>query len=315
MQTPLHPQKTKVLPTILLFLIPTCMLILGYFIYPYPLAPAQQPISSIPLFLGLILLGIGFLLKQQKTASILKILGWTLFSFFWAMIPSFLYFIEDGDVFNAAVCIIGIYVLMYMAYQEWLSIKQANHPSCLNWIAGATFIAGIIYFTIDSGIYPPLKENLIEIVAYQSTLLMNLFGLQATNVGEYIAYNDVSITIIFACTAVQSMVLFVGMIGALPKISWKQRILGLIVTVIPIYVLNLVRNAGVIYLVGSDITSFNVAHNIIAKAGALLVLIALLFVAFKLIPSLFDELSCIMSLPKRNGPIEQLIGGLRRKPR
>jgi archaeosortase A (PGF-CTERM-specific) len=224
--------------------------------------------------------------------------------------PSFLYFSEGGDVFNAAVCIIGIYVLIYLAYHEWLSLKRNNYVSCLNWIAGGTFFAGIIYFTIENGIIPGLKDWLIELVAAQSTDLLHLFGINASRNQDLIIYNNMPVTIIFACTAIQSMVLFVGMIGALSRVNMKRKALGLLVTVFPIYFLNLVRNAGVVFMVGSGMVSFEIAHNVIGKTGSLLALIVLLFVTFKIVPELYDEIVGIIDLPKRKGPVELFIGRL-----
>jgi len=292
------------------FLIPTIMLIFGYVLFLYPPSSLAKQLSFIPLFLGLILLGIGFFFKGKNTASTLKIVGWGMVAFFWATMPSFLYFSEDGDVFNAAVCIIGVYVLIYMAYHEWLSLKRNNHISCLNWIAGGTFLAGIIYFTIENGIVPGLKDWLIELVAAQSTDFLHLFGVNASRNQTLIIYNNIPVTIIFACTAIQSMVLFVGMIGALSRVNMKRKALGLLVTVFPIYFLNLVRNAGVVFMVGSGMVSFEIAHNVIGKVGSLLALIVLLFVTFKIVPELYDEIVGIIDLPKRKGPVELFIGRL-----
>jgi archaeosortase A (PGF-CTERM-specific) len=292
------------------FLIPTIMLIVGYLLFPYPPSSQARQLSFLPLFLGLLFLGLGFFYTKKNTASILKIVGWVLFSFFWATMPSFLYLSEGGDVFNTAVCVIGVYVLLYMAYQEWLSIKRDDHVSCLNWIAGGTFLAGVIYFTIENGIVPGLKDWLIEFVAAQSTDLLHLFGINASRNQALIIYNNTPVTIIFACTAIQSMVLFVGMIGALSRVNMKRKALGLLVTVVPIYFLNLVRNAGVVFMVGSDMVSFELAHNVIGKAGSLLALIVLLFITFKIVPELYDEIIGIIDLPKRKGPVELFLGRL-----
>jgi archaeosortase A (PGF-CTERM-specific) len=298
---------------VLFFLIPTVMLLIGYVLFPYPPPTWETRLSLIPLFLGLIFLGIGFFSKERNMAGTLKIVGWGLFAFFWSTMPSFLYLSEDGDVFNAAVCVIGVYVLIYVAYHEWLSLQRNTSVSCLNWIAGGTFFAGLIYFSIENGIVPGLKEWLIEMVAAQSTDLLHLFGLNATRSGSLILYNGIPVNIIFACTAIQSMVLFVGMIGALSQVSVKRKLLGLLVTVVPIYFLNLIRNAGVVFMVGSGMVPFDIAHNVIGKLGSLLALILLLFIVFKITPELFNEVVGIIDLPKRKGPVEMFIRRLMRK--
>jgi archaeosortase A (PGF-CTERM-specific) len=286
------------------FLLPTVMLLVGFVLFPFPPPHLATQLSYIPLFLGLILLGIGFFWREKNTGSSLKIIGWGVFASFWATMPAFLYLSEDGDIFNAVVCVIGVYVLVYLAYHEWLSRKRTDHPVSLNWIAGATFLAGSIYFTFEIGV-PGLKTWFIEFVAAQSTDLLHLVGVGAVRTDSVITYNNVPISIIFACTAIQSMVLFVGMIGAITSAKPGRKALGLLVTVVPIYFLNLIRNAGVVFMVGSGMVAFDIAHNVIGKIGSLLALIILLFITFKIVPELYDEILGIIDLPKRNGPVER----------
>jgi archaeosortase A len=285
-------------------LIPTLFLIFGYFINPYPEIEIATSLLLIPMLLAPILLGVGFLVKKGDFGNILKILGWLVFSFFWATQPSKLYYSEGGDVFNASVCIIGVYILSYLAYHEWLSKKGNEKISCLNWIAGASAIAGLIYFGIER---TPLALLLIKHTAQQSGLLLDLIiGNAGVKGAEIFLDGKYVVKIIFACTAVQAMVIFIGMIGALQKIDLKRKIVGLLITVIPVYILNLFRNAMVTFLIGREITDFNIAHNILAKAGALITLIVLLFILIKIVPEIFDEINCLIDLYKRNGPLEKI---------
>lgn len=287
----------------LFLIIPTIMLIIGYFIYPYPPEDTAVTLIQIPMSIGIILLGIGFFIKKEGIGNKLKILGWMVFAFYWATQPTTLYLGEDGDLFNALICIIGIYILSYVAYHEWLSLKRNENIGCLNWIAGASCIAGIIYFGIE---LTPLELWLRETVAAQSAWFLSIVtGEEVFVNGVHIGYKLAPIRIIFACTAVQAMVIFVGMILPLPKVEIKRKIYGLLLTILPVYVLNVMRNSLVIYLVGNDITDFSIAHNIIAKAGALISLIVLLFIVIKIIPEIFDEITSLTELPKRNGPIEK----------
>lgn len=287
----------------LFFLIPTLMVIVGYFINPYPTSSLAQNLSYIPLFLGLILLGIGFFWKKGYTTSgKIKILGWMVFSFFWSMQINALYFGVDGDFVNAFLCVVGIYVLNYLAYHEWLSLRRKEQIRCLNWAAGAATIAGLIYFIIE---FTPLAPWLIETVAAQSGWLLNIFIGNVEVKGVNIFCDDsFVVSIIFACTAVQSMVLFVGMILPLTNVEIKRKIYGLLITVVPIYFLNLIRNALVAYLVKDDPDFFFMAHNVIGKGGSLIVLVILLFIVIKIVPEVFDEIADLTDLPKRKGPVE-----------
>ncbi|UCD12902.1 MAG: archaeosortase A [Thermoplasmatales archaeon] len=284
--------------------IPTIMLIIGYFIYPFPPSDMARMLIQLPIFLGLILLGIGFLWREKRTGGKIKILGWLVFAFFWATSPNYLYLSEGGDIVNAVLCILGVYLLVYIAYHEWLSLSRGETVSCLNWFAGATFLAGIIYFTIDSPVFPAIKNIMIEMVASQTSGLLNFLGLESFSSGPFVYYQGYPIMIIFSCTAVQSMVLFVGMIVPLNNAVLKRKIYGLLVTIPPIYFLNLIRTSSVIYLAGGGITSVEVAHNIIGKTGSLIALVVFAFIIFRILPELYDEIVCIIDLPKRKGPVE-----------
>ena len=290
----------------LFLLIPTIMLIIGYFIYPYDPDPDRLSLKllQIPIFLSLILLGIGFLIKKDGIGNKIKILGWMVFAFYWSTQPATLYISEGGDVFNATVCIFGVYVLSYLAYHEWLSLKRNENIGCLNWIAGASCIAGLVYYVIER---TALHDWMIEVTANQSAWVLNAITGDGVAVGNSIFFNGhYVVTIIFACTAIQAMAIFIGMIGVIPKANIQRRFYGLLVTLIPIYILNHFRNAMVVFLVGNKITNFNIAHNYISKTGALITLIILLFIVIKIIPEIFDEIICLTDLYKRNGPLEKL---------
>jgi archaeosortase A (PGF-CTERM-specific) len=290
--------------TALLFvLLPTIYVLLALFVFTYPLDSLVISLLPLPIFAGLFLLLLGAFLPESSFAKQLRIIGWIVFSFYWATQPQTLYYAEQQDIFNAIVSIIGIYVLFYLAYHDWFSLKTKESIDSLRWIAGASALAGLIYFIVD---LTPLAEALINIVSVHSGWLLNMFICNVTIDPPIISYLEASIRIIFACTAVQSMVLFVGMILPLPQVRAKRKLTGVLITVIPVYVLNLVRNASIVYLVGIYGRSFfGIAHNYIGKAGSLIALIILLFIVAKILPEIFDNILELIDLPKRKAPIEE----------
>jgi archaeosortase A (PGF-CTERM-specific) len=301
-------RKSDLAIGILFFAVPSIMLLIGFFLFALPLSEWQKTLLLLPQIGGLILLFVGYILDStpystRTSPKLLKMSGWILFSFYWATQPSSLYEYGDRDLINAAICILGVYVLFYFAYREWFIPSK-----CLNWIAGATSIAGLIYFGIE---LTPLNLWLREVVASQSAWLLNVFTGEVGVNGVHIKYKLADITIIFACTAIQSMLLFVGMIGAL-KSKPISKLYGLLATVPTIYILNLVRNAGVIFLVGSGITDINIAHNYIGKIGSLAALICLVFVVFRILPELQNQITSIFDLYKSRGPLERFLVGQRK---
>jgi archaeosortase A (PGF-CTERM-specific) len=292
--------------TALLFLlVPTILVTIGIIYFTYPLSEETITFLSIPLFGSLVFLLIGFILKKEGFSNWIKIIGWGLFGFFWSVQPNTLYFGEDGDIVNASLAIIGVFILFYFAYQEWLSIIKKEKINCLNWVAGVAAIAGIIYYGIE---LTPLAMWLRETVAVQSGGLLNFFTGEVLVDGINISYKLAHIELIFACTGVQSMVLFIGLILPMIQVNAKKKIYGLMVTVVPIYFLNLIRNALVIYLTGENGPEFfSMAHNIIGKGGSLIALVVLLYIVIKILPEVFDEIICVTDLYKRNGPLEQFL--------
>ena len=297
--------------SLIFLIIPTILIISGIIIFTYPIPTNLTPLLTISLFSGLILLGLGSFYNRNTWSNKIKILGWMIFAFYWSSQINSLYFAEQGDFVNASICIIGVYIFFYFAYHEWLCIKRNEKIESINWIAGATSLAGLIYSIIE---LTPLANWLIEVVAFHSGWILNIFTGNVIINGRYLTFNQAYIRIIFACTAVQSMVLFIGMILPLSKVENTRKIIGLCITIIPIYFLNLIRNAGITYLVGiygNDF--FNIAHNIIGKIGSLIALIILLLIVVKVIPEIFDEIIDLSEIYKRNGPLEKSIKKIWRK--
>lgn len=301
--------------TIFLFGGATLALIFGHLVYEALIHSYNlfDTVTSIPLFVGLLVLGAGFFSKHRNR-HLLMATGWVVFAVYWATQPVFLYTYEEGDVINAAICILGVYFLFYLAYHEYLSHRRRHDKvQALTFLAGATFMSAFFYFLIDK--LPVLSGHLIKMVAEHTVWLMQVIGYDvsagAINYGDALAVpvyfeGAQSVHIILACTGLQSMMIFVGVIAALKGVDRQRRWKAFLLTVPVIYLLNLLRNVSVIYGVEVMDISFYFMHNIIGKIGSLLALIILAYIAFDLLPELYDNIMALVDLPKRKGPIERL---------
>jgi len=127
------------------------------------------------------------------------------------------------------------------------------------------------------------------------------------NIQVPVYFNGVySVSLVLACTGLQSMAVFIGILMALKGVDLNRRLKAFLATVPTIYVLNLIRNAGVIYGVEKLGYSFSFMHNVIGKTGSLLALIIIAYYVFDLLPELYDRIIKIAELYKRRGPIERL---------
>jgi len=264
------------------------------------------------LFLSLIIFAYGYFGRGKKKHFFLFI-AWLIFASYWAMQPEYLYYKEEGDVFNATFCILGVYFLSYISYHEYLSYKRNERVKSLDFLAGSTFYASLIYFVVQK--IPFLAGFLIKMVAVQSVWLLKIFGYNISvgnpsgmiNIQVPIYFNDhYSVSLVLACTGLQSMAVFIGVLMALKGVDLKRRIKAFLATIPTIYVLNLIRNAGVIYGVEKLGYSFSFMHNVVGKTGSLLALIIIAYYIFDLLPELYDRITGIVDLYKRYGPIERM---------
>jgi archaeosortase A (PGF-CTERM-specific) len=263
------------------------------------------------LLAGLILEGLGFY-SQKKEKHLFRLSGWLALGIYWpTQAPNFL---GVGDVTNASFCLIALPFFFYLAYHEYLSYRTGEEHRGLKFMAGAAFLAGFPYFVVDR--IPIVAGSLISVVAQQSVWLFNTMTGNSFTVmpvdyyGNSLWYKtdlvheigalvpQANIRIILACTAIQSMLIAFGVIVAASS-DWKNKIKALVMDISAIYLLNLVRNAGVIYLTYYRITDFETAHNEIGKGGSLIALIILLFITFKIMPELYDDIASLAELPKR----------------
>lgn len=271
-------------------------------------------------FAALGALGAGYLWKG-KERHWLRIAGWALFGAYWPT-QSGEFFATDDPV-NGYFTLLSPLFFAYLAFHEWQSAKWGEDPKALRWVTGTAFIAGATYFAIYE--VPGMTDLVIGTVAHHSQwLLATLFGVPSHVEIDYAAPVEsryhifldgfegagaaYAVTIILACTAVQSIMIFVGAIlcteGAAKDRKWR----ALAYTAPPIYLLNLFRNAGIVYgykVLGLSVfglDSFEFMHSYIGKGGSLLALVIIALVVFRTLPELHQNILDLFDLPKRRKP-------------
>jgi archaeosortase A (PGF-CTERM-specific) len=264
---------------------------------------------DVILIASLAAMGLGYVTKSEKK-HIFRMAGLVLFGIFWILqVPRFF---EIGDMFNGIVVALAMPFYIFLGYNEYLSLKWGEEIPALKWIVGASFVGAGIYFLVDK--IPVLSGALIYIVAQQTAWILNSIGHEV-GVGEIayggnplwyrVNYSEISVpitnssvAIIQACTALQSMLIFTGGIFSVEAPA-KRKWQAFFATVPVIYVLNLVRNISVIYMLDELSWDYNLAHNAVGKGGSFVALLVLAFVTFKLLPELLDNIWALMDLSER----------------
>lgn len=121
------------------------------------------------------------------------------------------------------------------------------------------------------------------------------------------------VSIILACTALQSIMVFVGLFAGTIA-PWQKKVKASLVVGVVIYILNLIRNTGIIWFYGQGHASFWVMHDAIGKGGSLAAMILIAFGVFRWFPEFFTALTGVLDLVDRDGPIERAFKLGRRRP-
>ncbi len=275
------------------------------------LAVVYETHLLVLVFTSLALLGAGFFTQGPRSHK-LRIAGWVLFAAYWPTQAA--HFFEVSDPVNAWFTLLGPLALLYVAYHEWKSLQWGEDPQALRWLAGASFISAATYFIIYK--IEAVTTWLIQSTTYQSVwVLKYLFGVgSARTVIDasggahiYLGSSEYAVTVILACTAIQSIMIFVGAIYSTvaPK---DRKVRAYLYTVPVIYVLNLLRNAGIVYgykVVGWSmfgIPSFEWMHSYVMKIGSLIALVLIALAVFTTLPELHKNVLDVFDLPKRREP-------------
>lgn len=272
---------------------------------------------DIMLWASLLFLVIGAILPEKK-GRYAAAFGWALFGLRWGLsTPDF--YLKEHNIMYTVACILAIPVTFYAAF---ILIKYGRKSIMV--LTRAAAISSIFYFPF--AYLPWLSNWLIGATTDICMVILQTLGQPVTRQGLDIIYlNGVSVQIILACTAIQSIAIFVGVVGAI-RVELKRWIPAFIISVPVIYILNLVRDTFVVYAYGNQLfqimpetimqwtgepavyASFFWAHNVIAETGSLIALVLISYAVMSLMPELLDYLKDLMRLVQVNN-IKKMLAG------
>ncbi len=302
-------------------------------------------ISTILLYIpSMILMGVSYNDRGRYT-PLIRGGGTALFSLYWiTQIPAFLGGPEP-DIVNAIMSLLGVFFFLFITYHFLLDFRWGEDTKALQWVVRTSLITGWAYLILEN--VQITQGVIIYVVALLTYYILILLGhdiiMEAglpTAIGDGVTIfsadpNDITITIVFACTAALALFLFSGAIFAtetnkdewrpwarreirrnrngnmfqrsrrngiinMMKLSDRQRKWRAFLIVIPIiFITNIFRNVGVIAVVFGGVMDFYVAHNYYAKFMSLGMMMFLTWVLFEYLPELQENLIGLFDLTKR----------------
>ncbi|HEY3272684.1 MAG TPA: archaeosortase A [Methanocella sp.] len=240
--------------------------------------------------------------------------GWVLFGLYWGLSTPF-YYLHEHNIMYTVACILAIPATFYGAY---ILVRYGRESLMV--LTRCAAIASVFYFPFQY--IPWLNQWLIETTTTITFWIITALGEPAmrnyspdSGINDIIVLNGQRVQIILACTAIQSMAIFVGVVGAV-RVDWRRWLTAFLISVPVIYVLNLGRNLFVISSFGNQwfqimpdtvvgwtgepvtYTSFFWAHNVIAETGSLVALVVISYAVMTMMPELLSYLMDILDLIK-----------------
>jgi len=221
----------------------------------------------------------------------------------------------------AFICII-IAHLMFGTYLDSRKGIQNDNPDnrqkTLTTVTTITAVVCLFYFPFAE--IESMNHYLISTVTSQTFWLAQIAGFPVERFDwNMIMLEESLVEIILACTAIESIALFFGIILGI-KAERKRIFMALMASIPVIYILNLIRNAFVIgayaynwfgtgpmtvnvnileyeyeYVLHGS-ASFYLGHHIIAKAGSGIALFFIAYIVLKLLPELLDLIDNLWQL-------------------
>lgn len=273
--------------------------------------------------LGMILLGFSWHKRHQSGVSRPAQTGWMLVALYFFNESG--YYFEIGDLVLTIMTALALPLGVGLVIAEARSLTKRDRDA-LNWARGCIAYAGGPYILIAS--VPWLSVLAIWFVASQVALFLSFTGTADITLGETkvntesesVAWSEwdgnkwfmtdsfaehpyqtelimadgtgIGINFVLACTALQSMIVFIGAISVL-DIDRKRRIRALLFTVPIIHILNLFRNAGLVWMHMSyegweylGMSMFEFGHSYASRVVSLFAMFIMAIAMFELLPEL-----------------------------
>lgn len=262
--------------------------------------PMVDPAVAGILASSLALLAIGHLLGGPR-GHLPQSVGWIFMAGFWGVETVAVELLEKGSPSNAIFTGMAALFALYLSYYAFLAWSLGRESRPLRFMALMAVVASIIYYPVEWS--NQLAGPLVYFVAVQTAWALSALGYTVTvggiHVGSteevFVPIEGTSVSIILACTAIQAVAIFGGAILA-TRADRRLKAKALLASILPIHILNIIRNVGIIVLVTDHGMPFDVAHSGIGKIFSLIVLIAILYYVFDLLPGLYDDIIGVLTL-------------------
>lgn len=225
--------------------------------------------------------------------------GWIFLSIYWFLQPPS--YIEIQDYFNAFLVVVAAMVSLFIAYITFQARdKKEGGQEVLISLSRAASVSGLIYFLFADVDF--LYTWIISLVTNQTIWVVEKLGYPVAQVAwNQLAVNGLPVEIILACTAIESIALFAGLISSATDSPVSKKFKAFMISVPIIYSLNLIRTSftasayGLAFF-GTPEESFHITEHIIAKVGSMIALLVISYMILRMLPEVADMIDGVIKM-------------------
>ena len=282
--------------------------------------------------LGLVMMSFSFHRHSERYAKVLAIISWPFIGLFFYLYSG--HFVEISDPVLIVMTAGALPAGLAISYWEWVS--DGSGDETIVWLRGFVVWSMVPYYVVFG--IPHLNMAFVQFTAVSAELMLEFAGFGGYEIGSMMIdrHGEVAIPVsdwdgnrlvlseplgeggfyapmindegesvvafILACSALQSMAVFIGAIVALKSVHWKRRARALFIAIPTIHVLNVFRNAGIVWLTDTypnwslaGMEIFDFAHSYAAKVASLFAMFLMALALFDLLPELHKHVMKVMS--------------------
>ena len=263
------------------------------------------------LWASLILLAASSIIpKGHNSRFMIGGLGWMFLSVYLLFQPAS--YLKIDDYLNAFLAVAAAIASIFLAYIVLRSgvRKDAEHEVLFS-LSKAASVGGLIYFLFAE--VEILNVGIISTVTDTVVWMLAMLGSPVEQVAwNQFAVNGYVVEIILACTAIESMALFSGIISSASGAPAVRKLRAFMISVPVLYVLNLIRvsftaSAYGLAWFGAPEESFHISEHLITKIGSLLALLVISYLVMKMLPEIAEMIDGVLNSLRME--FRRLIGG------
>ena len=286
-------------------------------------------------FAGLTCLGVSFH-AEFEGSRYFAMPGWVVVGLYFDLGARHFIEIEDPVLIFMSAAALPICI----AYGIWetMKIKQGHNDPSLHWLRGAVFWSALPYLAVKH--IPLLNTAVVWFTAWSTAAVLNWTGTADVELGAmmvdiganaapisyaewagsqwiltdtlgdsgffvpliYDGGDPVNIGFVLGCSALQSMIVFVGALIAVREAPVRIRMRAFMLVIPTIHILNVFRNAGIVWLHMTytdwnlwGIGMFDFAHSYAAKVLSLAAMLMIALAIFEMLPQLHRHVLRVIS--------------------